>query len=67
MFCENSDTNVKSPLGLSDKELHFNKDSGLGVMVVCVSLLLVAMLCSIQLYSFFQYYVLKRECPSPLI
>ena len=53
MFCEDSDTNVKSPLGLSDKELHFNKDSGLGVMVACVSLLLVAMLCSIHLYSFF--------------
>ena len=51
MFCEDSDTNVKSPLGLNDKELHFNKDSGLGFMVVCVSLLLIAMLCSTHLHS----------------
>ena len=52
VFCKNSDAKVKNPLGLNDKEFRFNKDSGLGVMVVCVSLLFIAMLYSIRLHSF---------------
>jgi len=31
VFCEDSNANVKSPLGFNDKELYFNKDSGLGL------------------------------------